>query len=70
MVKKQLKSLTALDRAIDNAHDIAVAKHVLWSLYLHIKGEKVFIREDPFIDKELNEDLYFLYDLLVEKYGK
>lgn len=68
-LKKKVKNLDALSTVIDNAHDVAVMKQVLWTFW-SIIGEKDFkaeLRADPFKDEHLNTMLAFIWDEIKEK---
>lgn len=69
MKRRIAKNKLNLDKILDNSHDVAVMHQVLWTLMAILKGgeSRAIIRKHPFADKELNEELDFVFFYLKER---
>lgn len=60
--KAKKEAIKNAGRILDREYDHAVMLQVLWYIFARLNGgkHKVIIREDPFIDDELNNILSFV----------
>lgn len=66
-LKKRIKCGNALMEVINNAHDVAVAKDVFSMLSVQLGGNtNIDIRENPFVDEELNCWFWFVCSRIKE----